>query len=47
MLYILTGYQVLGIVYHNQLSGAHHTHTSNQDKFHKFDDLEKIPSFNE
>ena len=28
VLYILTGYQVLGIAYLNQLSGAHHTHIS-------------------
>ena len=26
VLYILTGYHVLGIVYLDQLSGAHHTH---------------------
>ena len=28
VLYILTGYQVLGIVYLDQLFGAHHTHIS-------------------
>ena len=27
VLYILTGYQVLGIVYLDQLTGARHTHT--------------------
>ena len=27
MLCILTGYRVLGIVYLDQLTGAHHTHT--------------------
>ena len=31
VLYILTGYQVLGIVYLDQLSGAHHTQISYHD----------------
>ena len=30
-MYIVTGYQVLGIVYFDQLSGARHTHISYQD----------------
>ena len=32
VLYILTGYQVLGIVYLDQLSGARHTHISYHDR---------------
>ena len=31
MLYILTGYQVLGIVYLDQISGARHIHISYHD----------------
>ena len=31
VLYILTGYQVLSIVYLDQLSGARHTHISYHD----------------
>ena len=34
VLYILTGYQVLGIVYLNQLLGARHTHISYHDMPH-------------
>ena len=32
VLYILTGYRVLGVVYLDQLLGACHTHISNHDK---------------
>ena len=32
VLYILTGYRVLGIICLNQLSGARHTHISYHDK---------------
>ena len=31
VLYLSTGYRLLGIVYLDQLQGARHTHTSSQD----------------
>ena len=35
VLYILTNYWVLSIVYLDQLTGARHTHISNHDKAEK------------
>ena len=39
VLYISTGFQVLGIVYLDQLKGAHYTHISYHDRTPKFQTL--------
>ena len=44
VLYLLTGHQLLGNVYLDQLQGAHHTHTSYHDTLYFFQIFDLVNS---